>query len=69
MKLGLITDSIGSRPFEEALDLAVELHLDTVEIATGNWVRVASHRPPADGQKLGGAGVPHGVRHESPVES
>ncbi|MFE4834612.1 sugar phosphate isomerase/epimerase family protein [Arthrobacter sp. NPDC056691] len=37
MQLGLITDSLGSRPLEQVLDTAAELGLDTVEIATGNW--------------------------------
>ncbi|MFE1172961.1 sugar phosphate isomerase/epimerase family protein [Streptomyces sp. NPDC058773] len=37
MKLGLITDSVGNQPLEQALDLAAELNLDTVEVATGNW--------------------------------
>lgn len=37
MQLGLITDSVGRLPLEQALDLAAELKLDTVEIATGNW--------------------------------
>jgi sugar phosphate isomerase/epimerase len=37
MKLGLITDSVGTLTLEEALDLAASVGLDTVEIATGNW--------------------------------
>lgn len=37
MQLGLITDSLGARSFESALDTAAELGLDTVELATGNW--------------------------------
>lgn len=37
MQLGLITDSLGSQPLEKVLDTAVELGLETVEIATGNW--------------------------------
>lgn len=37
MKIGLITDSVGHLPFEGALDLAQELGLDSVEVATGNW--------------------------------
>jgi sugar phosphate isomerase/epimerase len=37
MQLGLITDSLGSRPLEQVLDIAAELGMDTVEIATGNW--------------------------------
>ncbi|GAA4406021.1 sugar phosphate isomerase/epimerase family protein [Tsukamurella soli] len=44
MQLGLITDSVGSKTLDEALDLAAELRLDTVEIATGNW----SEAPHAD---------------------
>jgi sugar phosphate isomerase/epimerase len=37
MQLGLITDSLGSRPLEQVLDTAAELGMETVEIATGNW--------------------------------
>jgi sugar phosphate isomerase/epimerase len=37
VQLGLITDSVGNRPLGHALDLAAELGLDAVEIATGNW--------------------------------
>jgi sugar phosphate isomerase/epimerase len=37
VQLGLITDSLGGLPLESALDVAAELGLDTVEIATGNW--------------------------------
>ncbi|HMR50526.1 MAG TPA: sugar phosphate isomerase/epimerase [Arachnia sp.] len=37
MQVGLITDSLGSRPLDEVLDITAELSLDTVEIATGNW--------------------------------
>ncbi|MET3934747.1 sugar phosphate isomerase/epimerase [Arthrobacter sp. OAP107] len=44
MQLGLITDSLGSLPLEKALDLAAELEVETVEIATGNW----SESPHAD---------------------
>lgn len=48
MQLGLITDSVGTLTLEEALDLAVDLRLDTVEIATGNW----SDSPHADLDEL-----------------
>jgi sugar phosphate isomerase/epimerase len=44
MKIGLITDSVGHLPFENALDVAKELGLSSVEIATGNW----SEAPHAD---------------------
>lgn len=37
MKVGLITDSLSHLPFEQALDLASELELSSVEVATGNW--------------------------------
>jgi sugar phosphate isomerase/epimerase len=37
MQVGLITDSVGSMPFEEALDFAASLGLTSVEVATGNW--------------------------------
>lgn len=37
MKVGLITDSVGSLPFGTALDLARAHGLDSVEVATGNW--------------------------------
>lgn len=37
MQLGLVTDSLGSRTLDEVLDFASTTHLDTVEIATGNW--------------------------------
>lgn len=48
MQVGLITDSLGSRPLDEVLDIAAELELDTVEIATGNW----SESPHADLDEL-----------------
>lgn len=35
MRLGLYTDSVSLRSYERALDLAVELGIDAVEIATG----------------------------------
>ncbi|MDQ4491966.1 sugar phosphate isomerase/epimerase [Sinomonas sp. ASV486] len=44
MELGLITDSLGGRPLEDVLDVAAELGLDGVELATGNW----SEAPHAD---------------------
>lgn len=37
MKIGMNTDSLGSLSFEAVLDAAVELGLDCVEFATGNW--------------------------------
>ena len=37
MQIGLITDSVGRLSFDEALDLAQRLHLNSVEVATGNW--------------------------------
>jgi sugar phosphate isomerase/epimerase len=37
MKIGMVTDSLGSLPFEGVLDAAVELGVDCVEFATGNW--------------------------------
>jgi len=44
MKIGLITDSVSHLPFEQALDLAQQLGLSSVEVATGNW----SEAPHAD---------------------
>jgi sugar phosphate isomerase/epimerase len=44
MQIGLITDSVGHLPFEGALDLANDLGLGSVEVATGNW----SEAPHAD---------------------
>ena len=37
MKIGMVTDSLGSLSFEQALDAAAGLGLDCVEFATGNW--------------------------------
>lgn len=37
MQIGLVTDSVPALSTTEALDLAAELGLDTVEFATGNW--------------------------------
>ena len=37
MKIGMVTDSLGSLGFEEVLDAAKTLGLDCVEFATGNW--------------------------------
>lgn len=37
MKIGMVTDSLGSLSFDGVLDAAVELGLDCVEFATGNW--------------------------------
>jgi sugar phosphate isomerase/epimerase len=44
MKIGLITDSVSHLPFEGALDIAQQLGLSSVEVATGNW----SEAPHAD---------------------
>jgi sugar phosphate isomerase/epimerase len=44
MKIGLITDSVSHLSFEDALDLAQQLGLSSVEVATGNW----SNAPHAD---------------------
>jgi sugar phosphate isomerase/epimerase len=48
MKIGLITDSVSHLPFEGALDIAQQLGLSSVEVATGNW----SEAPHADLQAL-----------------
>jgi sugar phosphate isomerase/epimerase len=37
MKIGMVTDNLGSLGFEEVLDAAKALCLDCVEFATGNW--------------------------------
>lgn len=37
MKIGMVTDSLAALDFEAVLDAAVELGLDCVEFATGNW--------------------------------
>lgn len=37
MKLGLITDSLGNRTLDSALDLIAELGLESVELAAGGW--------------------------------
>lgn len=37
MKIGMVTDSLGALSFEGVLDAAVELGLECVEFATGNW--------------------------------
>jgi sugar phosphate isomerase/epimerase len=37
MKIGMVTDSLGSLGFEAVLDAAAGLGLDCVEFATGNW--------------------------------
>jgi len=39
MQIGLYTDSVGKLSFEEALDFAVEVGVQTVEIATGGQSR------------------------------
>jgi len=44
MKIGLLTDSVSSLPFEKVLDLAKDSGLTSVEVATGNW----SEAPHAD---------------------
>jgi sugar phosphate isomerase/epimerase len=37
MKIGMVTDSLGSLTFDGVLDAAQALGLDCVEFATGNW--------------------------------
>ncbi|MEC1354763.1 sugar phosphate isomerase/epimerase [Bacillus sonorensis] len=37
MKLSYVTDSLGHLPFEEVLDAAAELGIDTLEMTTGGW--------------------------------
>ena len=37
MKIGMVTDSLGSLSFEQMLNAAAELGLDCIEFATGNW--------------------------------
>lgn len=37
MKLGLITDSLGDRPLEDALDFIAQAGLESVELAAGGW--------------------------------
>ncbi|MBV7321316.1 sugar phosphate isomerase/epimerase family protein [Bacillus halotolerans] len=37
MKLSYVTDSLGHLPFEEMLDFAAELGIDTLEMTTGGW--------------------------------
>jgi sugar phosphate isomerase/epimerase len=37
MKIGMITDSVGSLTFDAMLELAGRLGLDTLEFACGNW--------------------------------
>ncbi|MCR4282119.1 MAG: sugar phosphate isomerase/epimerase [Bauldia sp.] len=37
MKIGMVTDSLGTLGFDEVLDAAASLGLDCVEFATGNW--------------------------------
>src|ERR1700712_3472173 len=44
MQIGMITDSVSHLPFEQALDIAMNLGLTSVEVATGNW----SEAPHAD---------------------
>jgi sugar phosphate isomerase/epimerase len=51
MDVGLITDSLGHQPLETVLDLARDLGLASVEIATGNW----SEAPHADLPSLVGS--------------
>ena len=45
MKLGVFLAVYHDRPFEDALDRAVALGLDAVEIATGNYPGDAHCRP------------------------
>jgi sugar phosphate isomerase/epimerase len=44
VKIGLITDSLSRLSFDDALDVAAQLGLSSVEVATGNW----SEAPHAD---------------------
>jgi sugar phosphate isomerase/epimerase len=37
VKIGMVTDSLGTLGFEQVLDAAAGLGLDCVEFATGNW--------------------------------
>ena len=37
MKIGMITDSLGSLSFDEMLAASAELGLETLEFACGNW--------------------------------
>ncbi|CDX16566.1 conserved hypothetical protein [Mesorhizobium sp. ORS 3324] len=37
MKIGMITDSLGSLSFDEMLNASAELGLETLEFACGNW--------------------------------
>lgn len=48
MEIGLITDSVGSLSFEEALDVAKRNGLTSVEVSTGNW----SEAPHCDLEQL-----------------
>ncbi|WP_347038556.1 hypothetical protein AAHB37_19060 [Glutamicibacter halophytocola] len=37
MEIGLITDSLSSRSFDEVLGVAADLDLSSIELPTGNW--------------------------------
>lgn len=37
MKVGLVTDCLGDRPFEEVLEICGDLKIDQVELGCGNW--------------------------------
>lgn len=37
MELGMITDSLSTRDFDDVLRIAADLGLDSIEIPTGNW--------------------------------
>jgi sugar phosphate isomerase/epimerase len=37
MKIGMVTDSLGTLSFDELLDAATSLGVDCLEFATGNW--------------------------------
>lgn len=41
MKLGLYTECLGNRPFEEMLELAASMEIRALEFGTGNWSRPA----------------------------
>lgn len=37
MKIGMVTDSLGDLTFDAVLDMAADLGVDCIELATGNW--------------------------------
>ena len=44
MQIGLNTDSLATLSFDEALDVAAAVGIETIELSTGNW----SNAPHAD---------------------